>query len=334
MSCWPAIPTSLPWPTPFGSGVKSRGYSAGKYRFGFNGKEEDGETAADAYDFGARIYDARLGRWLSVDPETGDFCALSAFQSMNNNPILILDIDGKKILINYLEPKKDANGSFVIGPDGNLEMVAKSYEYGVGIAPPDNTFVKESIKALDYVCNSRKGNKEVNRAIKNKESITINELWSDDRDEGPSSAIFATNDLNGDGGISPNEFVRDENGHLLKIFAITWDPNSKAEIVDKNNRGTGKTSSAAILLVHELVHMNNAIKNAKKSIRKATSFDKRYDTKEERRTIRKERRISKQLDENKRYNHSGLIRTSKSSTEHDEIEPSSKKNTRGLMGTP
>ena len=62
------ITTRLLKSTPFGSDIKTRGYSAGKYRFGFNGKEEDGETVADAYDFGARIYDARLGRWLAVDP--------------------------------------------------------------------------------------------------------------------------------------------------------------------------------------------------------------------------------------------------------------------------
>ncbi len=40
----------------------------GKYRYGFNGKEKDKDIAPDNYEFGARIYDARLGRWMAVDP--------------------------------------------------------------------------------------------------------------------------------------------------------------------------------------------------------------------------------------------------------------------------
>lgn len=56
---------------PFGMLMPSRNWSAGSdYRFGFNGKESDTETYGEgnAYDFGARIYDARLGRWMSVYP--------------------------------------------------------------------------------------------------------------------------------------------------------------------------------------------------------------------------------------------------------------------------
>ena len=39
-------------------------------RYGFNGKMKDNEVEGegDIYDFSARMYDARLGRWLSVDP--------------------------------------------------------------------------------------------------------------------------------------------------------------------------------------------------------------------------------------------------------------------------
>jgi len=37
-------------------------------RYGFNGKEKlnELEGEGDAYDYGARMYDARLGRWLSA----------------------------------------------------------------------------------------------------------------------------------------------------------------------------------------------------------------------------------------------------------------------------
>ena len=40
------------------------------YRYGFNGKENDDEVKGEGnqQDYGMRIYDPRLGRFLSVDP--------------------------------------------------------------------------------------------------------------------------------------------------------------------------------------------------------------------------------------------------------------------------
>src|SRR5690606_36422730 len=52
---------------------------AGGYRYGFNGMEKDNEVKGkgNSYDFGARMYDSRLGRWLSIDPLTGKYPNLS-----------------------------------------------------------------------------------------------------------------------------------------------------------------------------------------------------------------------------------------------------------------
>ena len=52
----------------FGMGMEGRKWSgASDYRYGFNGMENDNEVYGErnAIDFGARIYDSRLGRWLS-----------------------------------------------------------------------------------------------------------------------------------------------------------------------------------------------------------------------------------------------------------------------------
>jgi RHS repeat-associated protein len=67
------------------------------YRFAFNGKERDNETYGEgnAYDFGARIYDSRIGRWLAVDPFTRKQPYASPYKSMSNNPILFIDPDGR-----------------------------------------------------------------------------------------------------------------------------------------------------------------------------------------------------------------------------------------------
>ncbi|MES2382897.1 MAG: RHS repeat-associated core domain-containing protein, partial [Bacteroidota bacterium] len=70
------------------------------YRFGFNGKEKDNETYGEGneYDFGARIYDSRLGKWLSVDPLQMDYPWLSPYNFCANNPIFYIDPDGKKVV--------------------------------------------------------------------------------------------------------------------------------------------------------------------------------------------------------------------------------------------
>jgi RHS repeat-associated protein len=67
-----------------------------KYRYGFNGMEKDNEIKGDgnSYDFGERIYDPRLGRFLSVDPLTKKYAALSPYQFASNNPIKFVDLEG------------------------------------------------------------------------------------------------------------------------------------------------------------------------------------------------------------------------------------------------
>lgn len=55
---------------PFGMVMPGRNWSSSTYRYGFNGKENDNEIkgTGNQQDYGMRIYDPRLGRFLSVDP--------------------------------------------------------------------------------------------------------------------------------------------------------------------------------------------------------------------------------------------------------------------------
>ncbi len=67
------------------------------YRYGFNGKENDNEvkgSPGSQQDYGMRIYDPRLGKFLSVDPMTRSFPMLTPFQFASNNPIQNIDLDG------------------------------------------------------------------------------------------------------------------------------------------------------------------------------------------------------------------------------------------------
>jgi RHS repeat-associated protein len=68
------------------------------YRFGFNGKEQDNEVKGqgNSLDFGARIYDSRLGRWMSTDPLAKKFSSWSPYNYCLSSPITLVDPDGKQ----------------------------------------------------------------------------------------------------------------------------------------------------------------------------------------------------------------------------------------------
>ncbi len=91
-----------PYYPPFGSSLPNRTWNDGNrgYRFGFNGKEKDSETARDNFDFGARIYDGRLGRWLSLDPLMKKYVDATPYSFSLDCPIYFTDIDGRDIIVN------------------------------------------------------------------------------------------------------------------------------------------------------------------------------------------------------------------------------------------
>ena len=81
---------------PFGIMIPERSFSAGGYRFGFNGKEKDDEVkgAGNSQDYGFRIYDPRLGKFLSIDPLSRKFPFYTPYQFAGNKPIVSIDLDG------------------------------------------------------------------------------------------------------------------------------------------------------------------------------------------------------------------------------------------------
>jgi RHS repeat-associated protein len=66
------------------------------YRFGFNGKENDADVKGDGdqIDYGARVNDPRLGRFMSEDPLTKGYPELTPYQFASNTPIQAADLDG------------------------------------------------------------------------------------------------------------------------------------------------------------------------------------------------------------------------------------------------
>ena len=69
--------------------------SGSEGRYGFNGKEKDDDIQGQTvYDYGFRIYNPALGKFLSVDPLTTFYPWYSPYHFAGNNPIHNIDLDG------------------------------------------------------------------------------------------------------------------------------------------------------------------------------------------------------------------------------------------------
>ena len=109
----------------FGMQMPGRKLSGG-YRYGFNGKENDNEVKGEGnqQDYGMRIYDGRIGKFLSVDPLSKSYPWNSPYSYAEGDVIRSVDLDGlEKVIVhtvsfapfNYFG--RDPWGTY--GGDGN-----------------------------------------------------------------------------------------------------------------------------------------------------------------------------------------------------------------------
>ena len=104
------------------------------YKFG--GKEYDEMHGLRWYDFEARLKDAILPMFLTMDPMAEKYYSVSPYAYCGNNPIKFIDPDGYEIWIYY----EDKNGK-------QQQMLYTANMKYKG----NNTFVSASVKYLNYV---------------------------------------------------------------------------------------------------------------------------------------------------------------------------------------
>ena len=127
----------------------------------YNGKELDRKGGLDWYDYGARMYDAALGRWHVVDPMADKCYGISPYNYCANNPIKYIDPTGMV----YGDYYSGYSGKFLFndGIDDNKvyvrttnavgnELTVKDTYVGLKKDVPDKTSVLNSFleKTKDY----------------------------------------------------------------------------------------------------------------------------------------------------------------------------------------
>jgi RHS repeat-associated protein len=90
---------------------------------GSKGQEKDDEIKGDgnSYDFGARMYDSRIGRWMSIDPLFQKYSALTPYNFSLNSPLLFKDFDGRDAIVTVQK-----------NPNGGGKIIISSTNYIVG----------------------------------------------------------------------------------------------------------------------------------------------------------------------------------------------------------
>ena len=140
------------------------GFHIPHYRNLFNSQEADNEVyesgAVLGYEF--RQYDARTGRWWSIDPKANEYLRVSPYAFCNGNPIALMDPSGEKIKpIN--ETSKQYMNSYIQDQFGTSDFVRYSNKNIVKINREDfrtlyskaNAYQRVLLTGLKKVVNSK-----------------------------------------------------------------------------------------------------------------------------------------------------------------------------------
>ena len=184
--------------SPFGVLLDGRSMQKMRYRYSFQGQEHDDEIKGEgnSYDFGARMQDPRLGRFLSIDNFTSKFPSQSPYSFACNTPIMGIDVNGDSLYIL----------TYVSGYDRGDDMFKAAaitrqndIENSKGFDPKRDKVVLIEVTDLGKI------ESQVEKAVKENSKTygpTVEfGIWSHSALEGPTGGVNTT----GSDAIEPNQ---------------------------------------------------------------------------------------------------------------------------------
>jgi len=112
---------------PFGMLMPGRKFNAGSFRYGFQNQESDDEIFGEGnvVNFKYRVHDARLGRFLSVDPLNSSFPWNSPYAFSENRVIDGIELEGLEVvLVNKSKDEIIWSGGMKITDNSAIHIVA------------------------------------------------------------------------------------------------------------------------------------------------------------------------------------------------------------------